>query len=125
MTQDTELLERHLRKHQDRPFSVPDLASELHLPELKVAREIKDLVKRDGYFDLGNQRVMFTGDSDLAAYEIFRTAATHITYEEFIQYREQPHLLMRLSRDREVAYRSDPDKLLQMAVEEKKIKRGN
>ena len=125
MTDDIELLAKRIRERPDKVQSINDLAGELALPELQVARDIKDIVKRDGFFDIGNQRVMFTGNSDLAAYEIFKTAASNISFDEFIQYREQPHLLMRLSRDREVACKSDPDKLLQDAVKEKESKRGN
>ena len=125
MTDELDILARRLREDPDRAISVHDLAAELQLPELRVAREIKDLVKRDGFFDIGNQRVMFTGNSDLAAFEIFKTTAVHVSYDEFIQYREQPHLLMRLSRDREVAYKSDPEKMLQDAIAEKESKGRN
>lgn len=122
MTDELDIIARRLRASPDQAVSVPDLAEELSMPEPRIARNIEDLVKRDGFFDLGNQRVMFTGDSDLAAFEIFRTAALNITYDEFIRYREQPHLLMRLSRDREVASKGDPEKMLQNAMKEKQAK---
>lgn len=125
MNHELDLLARRIRNSPDKAISFTELADELAMPELRVAREIKDLVKRDGFFDIGNQRVMFTGNSDLAAYEIFKGQAIHITYEEFIQYRDQPHLLMRLSRDREVACKSDPEKLLQNAMKEKESKGRN
>ena len=125
MTDEIDFLAKRIREHQDRVISLTELASEFQLPELQVARSIKDLVKHDGFFEIGDQSVMFTGNSDLAAFEIFKTAATNITYDEFIQYREQPHLLMRLSRDRVVSCKSDPDKLLRDAVREKENKRGN
>ena len=125
MTDEMDILARRIRDRPDKVMRITDLAMELQLPELKVARDIKDIVKRDGFFDLGNHRVMFTGNSDLAAFEIFRTAAANINYEEFVQYQDQPHLLMRLSRDREVACKSDPDKMLQDAITEKENKRGN
>ena len=125
MTDDVEMLARRLRERPDMPVSVHDLASELGLPENRVSHDVKNLMKRDGFFDLGNSRLMFTGNSDLAAFEIFRTAAAHISYEEYVQHREQPHILMRLSRDREVACRMDTEKLLQNSIKEKEKTRGN
>lgn len=122
MTDELDILARRIRDNPDRAISVLDLANELAVPELKIAGSIKDLVKRDGFFDLGNDRVMFTGDSDLAAFEIFRTTAVNISFEEFIQYRDKPHLLMRLSRDRMVASKSNPEKMLQDAIKEKEAK---
>jgi len=122
MVDENDLLAKRIRDSPDKVHSVSDLADELQLPELRVARDIKDIVKRDGFFDLGNQRVMFTGDSDIAAFELFKTAAANISFDEFIQLRDQPHLLMRLSRDREVACRRDPEKLLQNALKYKEVK---
>lgn len=125
MTDEVEMLARRLRERPDMPISIPDLASELGLPEVRVAHDVKNLMRRDGFFDLGNNRLMFTGNSDLAAFEIFRLAALHISYEEYVQYREQPHILMRLSRDREVACRMDTEKMLQSAIRDKDKSRGS
>lgn len=125
MTDDVEILARRLHETPDRPVSVPDLASELGLSEKRLARNVAELMKRDGFFDIGNDRLMFTGNSDLAAFEIFRTAAMHITLEEYVRYREQPHILMRLSRDRDVACRMDAEKILRDSVGEKDSSRGN
>lgn len=122
MTDEFDLLAKRIRDNPDQAISFSDLASDLALPELKIARDIKDLVKHDGFFDLGNHRVMFTGNSDLVAFEIFKTAAAHISFDEYIQYQDQPHLLMRLSRDREMAYKSNPEKMLQDAIKEKSAK---
>ncbi len=122
MTDEIDLLTRRIKENPDRAISVSDLASELALPELRVARDVKDIVKRDGFFDLGNHKVMYTGNTDLVAFEIFKTAAANVTFEEFIQLQDQPHLLMRLSRDREISCKRNPEKLLQMAMKEKEIK---
>ena len=125
MTDDVEMLARRLREKPDQPVPYADLASEFGISEIKMTRSVKDLMKRDGFFDLGNSRLMFTGNSDLAAFEIFKTAAVHISYEEYVQYRDQPHILMRLSRDREVSCRTDTEKLLQNAIGEKEKTRGS
>ncbi|MCK5309614.1 MAG: hypothetical protein KAJ33_04405 [Thermoplasmata archaeon] len=125
MTDEIEYLAKRIRDRPDNVLSVSDLASELQLPELQVARDIKDIVKRDGFFDIGDHSIMFTGNTELAAFEIFKTAAANITFDEFIKHQEQPHLLMRLSRDRTVACKNNPEKLLQDAIKEKEINRGN
>ena len=85
MTDNVENLARRLRETPDMPVSVEDLASEFGLSEAKMARSVSDLMKRDGFFDLGNNRLMFTGNSDMAAFEIFHTAASHITFEEYVK----------------------------------------
>ena len=125
MTDDAEMLAKRLRGTPDVPVSVPDLAAELGLSGPRMARGMSDLMERTGFYDLGGGRVMFTGNADLAAFEIFRTAAMHITFEEFIRHRDRPHILMRMSRDREVACGTDPERLLREAVREKERPRGN
>jgi len=122
MTDETDIVARRLRDNPDRVISVPDQANELGIPESNITRSMEDLTKYDGFFNLGNDRVMFTGDSDIAAFEIFKTLAINITFDEYIKYREQPHLLMRLSRDRIIASKGDPEKLLQYAIKEKQAK---
>jgi len=119
-----EQLAKRFRDNPDRPFNMSDIASEFGLSEARMARSMSDLLKRDGFFDLGNNRLMFTGNMDMAGFEIFRFAAPHISFEEYMKHRETPHLLMRLSRDREIACRIDGEKMLQDAVRERE-KRGN
>lgn len=125
MTDEIDMLAKRLRDAPDRPFSVPDLAAEFGISEPRMARGVGDLMKRKGFYDLGEGRVMFTGNADLAAFEIFKTAAMHITFDEYIRYRDQPHVLMRMSRDREVARGPDPEQLLKDAVREKERPRGS
>ncbi len=125
MTDDVEMLARRLRGTPDRPVSLPDLAAEFGLSEPRMARSVGSLMRRAGFYDLGGGRVMFTGNSDLAAFEIFKTAAFHITFEDYIQYKDQPHVLMRMSRDREVACGPEPEQLLKNAIREKERSRGN
>jgi hypothetical protein len=124
MNDEVEMLAKRLRDNADRPMSAIDLANEFGLSNTKLARDVKTLLKYDGFFDLGNNMLMFTGNADMAAFEIFRFVAPHISFNEYLQNRERPHVLMRLSRDREVAYRADTEKMLQDAVKERE-KRGN
>jgi hypothetical protein len=125
MTDYVEMLARRLRETPDKPVSLPDLAAEFGLSEPRMARGMGSLMKRTGFYDLGGGRVMFTGNSDLAAFEIFKTAAIHITFEEYLHYKDQPHILMRMSRDREIACGPDPERLLKDAIREKEKSRGN
>ncbi len=124
MTDEVENLAKRLRETPDRPVYIQDIASEFGLSESRMATSVSELMKRDGFFDLGNNRLMFTGNTDMAGFEIFRTMASHITFEEYVRYRDQPHILMRLSRDRDVACRMDTEKMLQGAIKEKE-RRGN
>jgi hypothetical protein len=78
----------------------------------------------DGMFDLGNGMLMFTGNAERAAFEIFKSVAPHITFDEYVQHRERPHVLLRMSKEREDAYLMDPSKLLRDALKEKET-RGN
>ena len=125
MTDEVEMLARRLRDNPDKPVQMLELAEELGIPRGRMPGNVADLLKRDGFFDLGDHRLMFTGNSDMAAFEIFRMAAPHVQFEEFIRFREQPHLLMRLSRDRAIALGGDHEKLLKDAVREKERNRGN
>jgi hypothetical protein len=125
MTDDPERLALHLKARPGRAISIYDLATELGEPEERVARDIDRLLEREGFFDLGNDRVMFSPEADRPAFEIFRTAAPRITYEEFVRFRDQPHILMRLSRDREVAGPANLERELHDLREHKRQSRGN
>ncbi len=125
MNYDVEALALRLRTQPGKVTSIFDLVTELEASEDMVVRDIKRLVKRDGFFDLGNGRVMYSPNADRAAFEVFRTSAPRISFEEYTQYREEPHILMRLSRDRIAAGPVDLEKELHRAAEEKKKARGN
>jgi hypothetical protein len=118
MSDEIEMLAKRLRETPDKPITIPDLAAEFGLTEAKMARSAGELMKRSGYYDLGG-KLMFTGNADLAAFEILRNTAAHITFEEYIKYRDQPHILMRMSRDREVSCGGNHEELLKRAVREK------
>jgi hypothetical protein len=125
MTDDPERLAIHLKSRPGRAVSIFELVEELGGTEESVTRDIRMLVRRDGFFDLGHGRVMFSPDADRAAFEIFRTAAPRITYEEFTRFRDEPHILMRLSRDREVAGPASLERELHDLKEQKRKARGN
>ncbi|KYK26532.1 MAG: hypothetical protein AYK23_02895 [Candidatus Proteinoplasmatales archaeon SG8-5] len=123
MTDPVETIAMRLRDQPDRPFSVLDAAEELGLARDRTTTTIEVLARRDGFFDLGGGRMIFSSDADRVAYEIFRSEAPNITYEEYQRYRDDPHILMRMSRDRDVADRANPEKRLRELMKEKD--RGN
>jgi hypothetical protein len=124
MTDEVELIAKRLRENADRPMSAQGLASELGLGEERMPRHVRALLRMDGMFDLGNGMLMFTGNAERAAFEIFKSVAPHITFDEYVQHRERPHVLLRMSKEREDAYLMDPSKLLRDALKEKET-RGN
>ena len=125
MTDYIEELALRLRENPDRAFSVFELGEEFGLSRDAMSTTLERLAKRDAFFDLGHGRMMFTNDSHRVAFEIFRTEAPNISYEEYVRYRDEPHILMRMSRDRDVAGRLDPEKRLQGLTKEKEKTRGN
>jgi hypothetical protein len=123
MTDPVETLALRLRNQPDKPFSILDAAEELGLVGERTTTTIEVLARRDGFFDLGGGRMMFSSDADRVAYEIFRSEAPNITYEEYQRYHDDPHILMRMSRDRDVADRANPENRLRELMKEKE--RGN
>ena len=125
MTDTLEQLALKIRNHPNKPFSVFDLADEFNMIQDKAVSIVEILAKRDGFFDLGHGRLMFSSDADRVAFEIFKTEAPNITFEEYHKYRDEPHILMRMSRDRDIAGRINPEKKLQELMKEKQKPRGN
>lgn len=124
MTDEVEQLAKRLRDNADRPMSAADLANELGFSERGMSSHVKALLRQEGFFDLGHDRLMFTGNADRAAFEIFRSVAPHISFDEYLQHKERPHILMRMSRDRDQAYAMDSERMLRDAAKEKD-RRGN
>lgn len=116
MTDPVETLAMRLRNHPDRVLSAFDMADEIGLDDERMTTTIEVLAKRDGFFDLGRGRLMFSSDADRVAFEIFRTEAPNVSYEEYQRYRDEPHVLMRMSRDRDVAGRANPEKHLKELI---------
>jgi hypothetical protein len=123
MTDPVEIIASRLRDLPDRAFSILDISNELGFEREMMTTTIEVLARRDGFFDLGGGRMMFSGDADRVAFEIFRSEAPNISYEEYQRYKEEPHVLMRMSRDRDVADRINPEKRLKELMKERN--RGN
>ncbi len=125
MSDTIEQLAQRLRNRPDTVMSVFELAEEMGLPPDNVPGTIERLRHRKDFHDLGNGRAMFSGNVDRVAFEVFRTEASQITFEEYQQFRDQPHILMRMSRDRDVASRMNPEKQLHDLIKEKNKTRRN
>jgi DNA-binding transcriptional regulator GbsR (MarR family) len=124
MTNYAEHLEMRLRSNPDKPVSLFEVGEELGLSREAVQTNIQRLARRQYIFDLGNGRMMYTTNSDVSAFELFRTVAPRISLEEYQKYREEPHILMRMSRERDVFERINPESQLKEAVSQTQ-KRGN
>jgi len=125
MSDFVEELALRLRNHPDRVVSLMDLQDELNLPIERMSATIESLTKRKGFYDLGNGRTMFSTSANRVAFEVFKTEASKITFEEYEQFRDEPHILMRMSRDRDVASRMNPEKQMRDMIKEKERSRGN
>ena len=125
MSDNIEQLAMRLRNRPDTVMSIFELTEDMGLPSDNVTGAIERLTSRKGFYDLGNGRAMFSGNTDRVAFEVFRTEAPQITFEEFNQFRDEPHILMRMSRDRDVASRMNPEKQLHDLIKEKNMIRRN
>lgn len=125
MSDTIEELAMRLRNRPDTVMSVFEMTEELGLSFDSVPGTIERLTSRKGFYDLGNGRAMFSGNADRVAFEVFRTEAQQITFEEYQQFRDEPHILMRMSRDRDVASRMNPEKQLHDLIKEKNMTRRN
>lgn len=106
MTGDFKNLIEHFRKHRDSVLTLSSLSDELDIRYDGLREALADLDEDTSIFDLGNDRYMFSTDRMLVAYEIFRGIAPNVTLDEYKQYRDEPHILVRMSRDRDIGVAS-------------------
>lgn len=111
MTSDIKSLIEHFRKNPDSVFTRTFLAEQLSMDYENLASSLDEVVDGESIFRLGNDRFMFSNNRLLVAFEIFRTVAPNITIEEYEKYKDEEHILMRMSRDREVGanFTQQPD----------------
>ena len=67
-----------------------------------VNENIDTLVGDKEIFKVGEGQYMYSDNSDLVAFEIFRGIAPNINFDEYQKYKNEEHILVRLSRDREM-----------------------
>ena len=111
MTGDFKNLIEHFRKHQDSVLTISSISEELDMRYESLRESLTDVGDDKSIYDLGNDRYMFSTDRILVSFEIFRGIAPNITLDEFKQYKDETHILVRMSRDREVgaSFAKGPD----------------
>ncbi|MCK5039332.1 MAG: hypothetical protein KAS16_09560 [Thermoplasmata archaeon] len=92
----------HFRRNTDRVMSLNSIHELLGEGQKDVNDNIDALVEDKEIFKIGEGQYMYSNNSDLVAFEIFRGIAPQITFDEYLRYKDEEHVLMRLSRDREM-----------------------
>ena len=103
MADQEKLVREFLQRHRDAPFAASQIigAQSVGEPALRVILE--DMVSRGELVKISPERFIYTTNADVAAFHILREIAPNITFEEFLAHREDPHVLVRMSRDRVIA----------------------
>ncbi len=96
----------HFRKNTDRVISVQTLSEKIMLGEDELQDDLKKMVGGEMVYEIGDGRYMHSNNSELVAFEIFRDIAPNISFEEYVKYKDEEHVLMRMSRDRNMAMSS-------------------
>ncbi len=89
----------YFRKNTDRVMSLNSIHELLGEGQVEV---IDTLVEEKEIFKVGEGRYMHSNNSELVAFEIFREIAPNIDFDEYLKYKDEEHVLMRLSRDRQM-----------------------
>ncbi|MEW5936374.1 MAG: hypothetical protein AB1665_00955 [Candidatus Thermoplasmatota archaeon] len=95
-------LRRYLDAKRDEPFSASQAADALALDREMTRRLLQKLAKEGEIRKLPGERYIFTTSADRLAYNMLLAIAPNISFEEYVSHRDAPHVLVRMSRDREV-----------------------
>jgi hypothetical protein len=96
------LLREYASRHRDEPFSAVQAVGKLSVGEPALRATLGDMVRRGELVGLPSGRYLYTTNADVAAFHIMREVAPNITFEEFMSHRDEPHVLVRASRDRDI-----------------------
>jgi hypothetical protein len=95
-------LKDYAKRHADEPFTAAQARGGQQIGEPALKRALGEMVMNGELVGLPSGRYLYTNNADIAAYHIMREVAPNISFEEFISHRDEPHLLVRASRDREI-----------------------
>lgn len=98
-----QLVRDFLQRHRDSPFSASQIGHGATLSEPSLKAVLDDLIERGEVHKVSDGRFLYTNNADIASYHILREIAPNVTFEEFMRHRDEPHVLVRISRDRVVA----------------------
>jgi hypothetical protein len=97
------VLKEFAAKHRDEPFTAAQALRRLSIGEPALKATLTAMVDRGELVNLPSGRYLYTTNADVAAFHLMREVAPNITFEEFIAHRDEPHVLVRASRDRVIA----------------------
>ena len=95
----------HFRKRRDSIIPIQSIFDDMDAGDDIISNDIEALVDRNEIFKIGEDRYMYSNNSELVAFELFRNIAPNISFEEFVAYRDEEHVLMILSRTRTLRMR--------------------
>jgi len=96
------LLKEYASKRRDEPFTASQARGALKIGEPALQALLCDMVRSGELVGLPSGRFLYTTNADVAAFHIMREVAPNITFQEFMLHRDEPHLLARASRDRDI-----------------------
>ena len=96
-------LKRYFESHADRPFSAEQAAGELGIDEKTARQLLMRHANQGSVSELARNRFIFSNSADVVAYNMFLEVAPNVTFQEYVAHRDEPHVLARLSRDRDIA----------------------
>ena len=103
MADQEKLVREFLQRHRDSPFVASQIIGAPKIGEPALTAILEDMVSRGELVKVSPERFLYTTNADVAAFHILREIAPNITFEEFMSHKEDPHVLVRMSRDRVIA----------------------
>ena len=103
MADSEKLVKEFLQRHRDSPFAASQITGAPNVGEPALKTILEDMVNRGELVRISPERFIFTTNADVAAFHVLREIAPNITFEEFMAHKDEPHILVRMSRDRVIA----------------------
>ena len=100
MSDAEKLVKEFLQRHRDAPFAASQIIGAPKVGEPVLRAVLEDMVSRGEVVKISPERFIYTTNADVASFHILREIAPNITFEEFMAHKEEPHVLVRMSRDR-------------------------
>ncbi|MBI5001275.1 MAG: hypothetical protein HZB92_07115 [Euryarchaeota archaeon] len=96
-------LRRFFESLRDRPFTVAQAAGALRIDEDSARKLLARHAQKGQVSELVRDRFIYSNSADVVAYNMFLEVAPNVTFQEYVAHRDEPHVLARLSRDRDIA----------------------
>ena len=112
-------VKQYLLAHRNDVVTPEVVSQETGMPPGIVSRGFEKMLALNDLKSLGDDRYIFADDSDEAAFTILASIAPNISLDEYRQHKDQPHLLVALSREREIGRHTRAAKELEDAIKSK------